>query len=158
MLLSRWALREPRVIRLPGSPGREPRIAVSALVDVPELGRIRWVGLHLDASREDGDRWEQVGALAQECGKDGIPTLLAGDFNATPDSRVMQRLLEAASDWEDTAGEWAAPTIPAASPRLRIDYVLASPRGVWRTVESTVLAEPVSSDHRPLLVALRQRQ
>jgi endonuclease/exonuclease/phosphatase (EEP) superfamily protein YafD len=94
--------------------------------------------------------------LLQEFRADGIPTLLAGDFNATPESRVMQRMLEPSSGWEDTAGEWAAPTIPAESPRSRIDYVLASPRGAWRTVESKVIPESAASDHRPLLTVLRQ--
>lgn len=155
VLLSRWPLEEPRVVRLPGSPGREPRIAVTALVELPQLGRLRWAGLHLDASREDGDRWEQAGALLREFGRDGIPTLLAGDFNATPDSRVMRRLLESSTGWGDTASVGAAPTIPAEAPRSRIDYVLASPRGVWQTVQSRVLPESVASDHRPLWVELR---
>ena len=156
LLLSHWPLREPRLVRLPGTRGREPRIAVTALVDVPQLGRIRWAGLHLDATRDDGDRWAQVGALLQEFRADGIPTLLAGDFNATPDSRVMKRMLEPSSVWEDTTGEWAAPTIPAESPKSRIDYVLASPHGAWRTMESTVIPESAASDHRPLLAVVRK--
>jgi endonuclease/exonuclease/phosphatase family metal-dependent hydrolase len=157
VLLSRWPLLEPRVVRLPGSPGREPRIAVTALVDVTQAARVRWVGLHLDASREDGDRWDQAGALLREFGADGLPTLLAGDFNATPESRVMQRLLDPSTGWEDTAATWAAPTIPAAAPRSRIDFVLASPGGAWETVESQVIPESAASDHRPLLAVLRLR-
>ena len=56
LLLSRWPLQEPRLVRLRGTQGREPRIAVTALVDVPQLGRVRWAGLHLDATPDDGDR------------------------------------------------------------------------------------------------------
>jgi endonuclease/exonuclease/phosphatase family metal-dependent hydrolase len=156
MLLSRWPLREPRVVRLPGTADREPRIAVTALVDVPQRGRIRWTGLHLDATRDEGDRWEQVGGLMKEFAPGGTPTLLAGDFNAIPQSRVMQRIVGPSSAWEDTAGQWPAPTVPAGSPRARIDYVLASPPGAWQPVESTVIAESVASDHRPLLVVLRR--
>ncbi len=156
MLLSRWALGQPRVVRLPGASDREPRIAVTALVDVPGLGRIRWAGVHLDATRDDGDRFEQAGALTREFGSDDTPTLLAGDFNSTPQSRVMQRLLAPSSPWEDTAGQSAAATVPAGTPKSRIDYVLASPCGTWQVVESTVIAESVASDHRPLLVVLRR--
>lgn len=154
-LLSRWPLKSPRVIRLPGSEGREPRIAVVAMVRAPGFGRIRWAGCHLDAERDDGDRWKQVEALDTELGRDGVPTLLAGDFNATPESRVMRRLLREGMAWDDTSREQPAPTIPAAAPRARIDYVLASPRGRWRTVESRVPAETTASDHRPLVVTLR---
>ena len=154
-LLSRWPLESPRVLRLPGTPGREPRIAVAAFVETPAFGRIRWVGLHLDASREDGDRWEQAGALLADLRQDALPTLMAGDFNATPDSRVMQRLLDPATGWTDTAQGSAAPTSPAGQPKSRIDYVLASPGNRWQVLESRVLPEAVASDHRPLLAVVR---
>lgn len=155
MLLSRWPLVEPKVFRLPGTPGSEPRIATTALVDVPGIGRIRWVNAHLDASRADNDRWEQAGALLQEFGRDGVPTLMGGDFNDTPESRVMQRLLAPTSGWEDTAALYPAPTNPANDPRTRIDYILSSPRGRWQVVEAVVLPDAVASDHRPVVATLR---
>lgn len=155
-LLSRWPLEEPRVLRLPGTAGREPRIAVIAFVQVPGIGRIRWAGVHLDATRDDGDRWNQVGSLLEQLGRDSTPTLIAGDFNATPDSRVMQRMLGPNTAWEDTAGASAAPTIPAEAPKSRIDFVLASPRGTWKTLESKVIPEAVASDHRPLVATLQK--
>ncbi len=154
-LLSRWPLRDPRVVPLPGTAEREPRIAVSARVDVPVIGRICFAGVHLDATRSDEDRWAQVGSLLWEFGGDVVPTLLAGDFNDTPESRVMERMLANHAAWVDTAAEGAAPTVPAESPRSRIDFILARPRGRWRTEESTVLPEAVASDHRPLLAVLR---
>lgn len=156
VLLSRWALQQPRVIRLPGTRGREPRIAVTALVEPPGWGRIRWTGLHFDATRADGDRWEQAGALIRELSAETVSQLAAGDFNDTPESRVLQRFTGPGGAWEDTAGGGAAPTIPAEAPRSRIDFVLAAPRGRWRVEESQVVAEAVASDHRPLVVALRR--
>ncbi len=154
VILSRWPLIEPKVVRLPGIKGREPRIATTALVDIPGFGRIRWVCLHLDATGDDADRWEQAGALLKEFPSTGIPTLLAGDFNATPESRVMKRMLSSETGWVDTAGANAALTDPADVPKMRIDYVLAAPRAKWRVLESTVIPEAVASDHRPLLVVL----
>ena len=154
LILSRRPLLQPRVVRLPGSAGREPRIATTALVEIPRLGRLRWACCHLDASRSDDDRWEQAGALLKEFGHENLPTLLGGDFNATPESRVMGRLLAADTGWIDTAGASAAPTSPAEAPRSRIDYILAHPGTAWRTLSSHVLAESVASDHRPVLVEL----
>lgn len=156
VLLSRWPLLEPRVIRLPGTPGREPRIAVTALVEPPGWGRLRWTGLHFDATRSDEDRWEQAGALLRELAAESVPQLMAGDFNDTPESRVLQRFIGPGGPWEDTAGAGAAPTIPAEAPRSRIDFVLAAPRGHWRVEESRVVAEAVASDHRPLVLTLRR--
>lgn len=155
-LLSRWPLTEPRVIRLPGQARREPRIAVTAIIEVPGFGRLRWSGCHLDATGTDSDRGEQVGALLEAFAGDPLPMLLAGDFNARPESREIQRLLEGSTGWVDTAGASAAPTIPAEAPKSRIDYVFARPAAGWTTVSSTVLDEPVASDHRPLLAVLRR--
>ncbi len=156
-LLSRWPLQQAAVKPLPGTPGREPRIVLTALIDIPGQGRIRWAGLHLDAGQDDGDRWEQAGALVQSFGTNTIPTLLAGDFNAAPESRVMRRIVAPDSGWVDTAWAWAAPTIPAQSPRSRIDYLLASPPGAWQTLESKVIPESAASDHRPVLVEIRKQ-
>lgn len=157
VLLSRWPLEAPRVLRLPGTTGREPRIAVVARVRVPGAGWVRWAGCHLDASRGDEDRWEQVAALDRVLGAGAEPLLLAGDFNDVPESRSMRRLAGEEGRWDDLAGAWAAPTIPAEAPRSRIDYVLGTPRGRWEAVASGVLPEAVASDHRPLWVDVRWR-
>jgi endonuclease/exonuclease/phosphatase family metal-dependent hydrolase len=154
LLLSRWPVLQPRVVHLPGTEGREPRIAVCAFVEVPDRGMIQWSGVHLDATRSDDDRWEQVGRLLQEFSGNEAPTLLAGDFNATPASRVMRRMLDPAMGWVDTAREHVAATIPSRAPHSRIDYILARPPAAWRAVESRVLPEEVASDHRPIIAEL----
>lgn len=154
VLMSRWPLLDPRVVRLPGTPGREPRIAVTSSIEIPGFGKMQWAGAHLDATADDKDRWEQAGALLTEFGKIEWPMLLAGDFNATPESRVMRRLLEPSTGWFDTAGAAASPTSPAEAPTSRIDYILARPGDRWRTLQSTVLPEAKASDHRALLAVV----
>ncbi len=124
VLLSRWPLESPRVIRLPGRKDHEPRIAVSADVIIPGYG-------------------------------EEVPTLLVGDFNATPESRVMQCFWASGSKWIDTAGRFAAPTIPAEAPTSRIDYILGSPRDAWQTLDSRVVSDAIASDHRPVVATLR---
>lgn len=135
-------------------PGREPRIAVTAFVEVPGVGRLRWAGCHLDATRSDEDRWEQAGALLRS--SDAIVTRRCSpaDFNATPESRVLKRFLDPETGWVDTASAQAGPTSPAEAPRSRIDYLLAHPGTAWKTTRSEVLPESVASDHRPLVVTL----
>lgn len=150
-LLSRWPLEEFAVHRLPGPADQEPRIAVSARIRRPSGSSFRFVGLHLDASREDGSRWDQAHRLNELFAHGTEPTVMAGDFNATPDSRVMRVLFD---HWTDAAAAHPEPTIPAESPRSRIDYVLLRPASVWRVQSVTVLPESVASDHRPLLVEL----
>lgn len=154
MLLSRWPLDDFRVHQLPNPNRREQRIAVSALVTLPGGHRLRFIGVHLDANGDDGDRWLQAGRLQDLFANDLMPAIMAGDFNDRPESRVMTRML---SLWADASAASPQPTIPAERPRARIDFVLLRPPGAWRAVQSKVLPESVASDHRALLVEVRVR-
>lgn len=147
-LLSRWGLKDFEVHPLPNPSGREPRMAISARVRPPGWPEFRFAGTHLDHVRDDRDRWEQAGRLIEIFGG-SEPTVLVGDFNARPDSRVMQRLL---AGWEDAARGNPEPTIPAESPRERIDYVLLRPAAFWTVRDIRVWPEAAASDHRPVLV------
>ena len=71
--------------------------------------------------------------------------LLAGDFNAEPDSKPISLLR---SQQRFTAQFDGSPTFPASHPTRRIDYILA-PRN-WR-LESCETIESSVSDHLPVL-------
>ncbi len=150
-LLSRWPLEEFTVHALPNPANVEPRIAISATVRPPGRPPLRFIGTHLDATRDDTARWQQARRLNERFGHDSIPTIFAGDFNARPDTRVMKVLGE---HFTDASAATPAPTSPAKQPTARIDYVLLRPAGAWRVVSAKVLPEAVASDHRPLLVEL----
>lgn len=76
------------------------------------------------------------------------PVIIAGDFNASPDDAAIRSLTER---WLDcTSGE---PTFSVTSPAAKIDYVLAQPRGRWRTVRSEV-PHVSMSDHFPVIATL----
>jgi endonuclease/exonuclease/phosphatase family metal-dependent hydrolase len=150
-ILSRWAIKEHTVHNLPQREGREQRIAVVAKIDGP-VGGLIFASTHLDHQIES-IRVEQAGALNRIFEtNDATVAILAGDFNATPESGSMKLLLE---QWDDSAQAMAAPTIPAENPTRRIDYILTRPKERWDVVQSEVLAEPVVSDHRPVLAILR---
>jgi len=152
-ILSRWPIKEHSVHQLPQRAGREPRILLMATVANPN-GNVVFATTHLDHEIEEL-RVEQArainGILIKDNGK--VPVVLAGDFNAVPESETMQRLFTL---WVDTAGDAAAPTIPARNPRRRIDYILVASREneVWKTLRTEVLNEPIASDHRPVKVEL----
>jgi hypothetical protein len=153
MLLSRWPLEDFRVHALPNPEKREQRIAISARIHPPGQPRFQFVGLHLDASRGDDDRWLQAARLQELFGSATEPVILAGDFNDRPESRVMQKLL---TEWEDASAGNPMPTIPAEKPDARIDFVLLPrSRSPWKVDRSEVLGEAVASDHRSVVVQLR---
>ncbi len=150
-LLSRWPLEDFVVHALPNPANVEPRIAISATVRPPGLPALRFIGTHLDATRDDTARWQQALRLNELFAHDTAPTIFVGDFNARPDTRVMKALFE---HFADASAASPAPTSPAKQPTARIDYVLLRPAPAWRVVSSKVLPEAVASDHRPLLVEL----
>lgn len=78
-----------------------------------------------------------------------MPTLLAGDLNASWESEVIQSAL---ANWSVPQSH-PLPTIPVDTPKRQIDYILYRPADVWRAIETKVLSESIASDHRPILAS-----
>jgi len=151
-ILSRFAIVEHKTHALPFTQGREPRAALEVIVRPPNLPAITFVGTHLDHFKDETDRLAQTKELDRLfLFKDAPVTLITGDFNARPESRAMQTVLEF---WNDTAADNPQPTIPSDKPHSRIDWIFTLKGHGWRVISSQVLEEKVASDHRPVLVEL----
>jgi endonuclease/exonuclease/phosphatase family metal-dependent hydrolase len=106
------------------------------------MGPISFVGTHLCHQSEEL-RTLQTRRMSQLFPSDkGIPTILAGDFNARPGSVPMNVLT--GNGWTD-----------AVSPRSVIDYVLVRQCDPWTIQDVTIVEEPGDSDHDPVLVVLQ---
>ena len=85
------------------------------------------------------------------------PLLMAGDFNATSNSRHIQHLLAAGMrDANAIAGTGLGNTWPDLGPlrylpRIRIDHTLVNARV---SVRRHILGPSIGSDHRPLLTCI----
>ncbi len=150
-VLSRSPIRRVSNRRLPGSPDREPRTALSVDVDArAPVGRVQFTTTHLDQGRDLMDQVAQASYLANASAPGPEHTsILAGDLNTRPDTRTMQIL---ARRWTDMFID--PPPEPGGRPRRRIDYVMVRQSASWRTVESRYLDAPLASDHQPVLVVL----
>lgn len=147
-LLSRWPISETTNYRLPD--GEEPRSALSVVVTLPRTGRaLRIVGIHFYRTAEE--RLAQARALDDVLAGDTLPTILAGDFNSTPDSDVMDYLSESWSILDKGPDRL---TFSSWEPVREIDYVLLRPAEGFEVLQQRLLHEPVASDHRPVLVKL----
>ena len=91
----------------------------------------------------------EAAALAALVAAEGRPTVVAGDFNATPDQWSRSRL----APWvRETTGRWRPDaTAPSGAPVANVDGVLAGPE--WRVLSSEVGPDGLS-DHRPVRAVL----
>jgi endonuclease/exonuclease/phosphatase family metal-dependent hydrolase len=150
-VLSRTPIGRVTNRRLPGSPEREPRTALTVELDLRTAGpRVSFTTTHLDQGRDLMDQVAQASYLAAGLSAgSGDAHILAGDLNTRPDTLTMQIL---ARRWTDTFAE--PPPDANGRPRRRIDYVMVQPAASWRTTEARYIDAPLASDHQPVLVAL----
>ena len=158
-ILSRWPISDDTLIRLPVNPPQarsaglyEPRGALRAIIQVPG-GSIEMINTHIDASREDFYRKQEMTTLLQLAAL-GRPTFIGGDLNAEPGSAVIEMVRGSPlrDAWAE-CGSGSGLSYPAGKPVKRIDYLLV-PSG-WRCVSGSVI-ETEASDHRPVLFVLQR--
>lgn len=145
-VLSRFPISEPKVHRLPGKPDQEQRIVLEVTATVADQP-LRFLSTHFQ--HDDGPtRERQAATVNQLFGNDTVPTILAGDLNAVPNSEPLKII---GSVWQHAIEKEPAPSHPSTNPRKRIDYILWRPMGVFRVKEVKVIPEEMASDHRPVL-------
>jgi endonuclease/exonuclease/phosphatase family metal-dependent hydrolase len=149
-ILSKYTFFTTKNHPLKAQMGKEPRAALEVQIQLKNGSLIRFVGTHLDHTKEETDRINQAKQLNELFGKDDIPTILAGDLNAEPNSKTMRFLFD---HWTPSSID-NQPTYPAKDPTKKIDYILFRPAKKWRLLEYRVIEEEVASDHRPILSVL----
>jgi endonuclease/exonuclease/phosphatase family metal-dependent hydrolase len=153
-VLSRWPLVDVRAVRLPD--GNEPRVALLVEVRLPSGETLTVVNVHLDWVEDDGFRFAQGQALANELAGLSGPYVLLGDFNDVPSSRTLALFLASARAAEKPVE--ARFTWDAERPSTEIDHVLVSPPKRWRVERVEVVPERSASDHRPVVADLVLRK
>lgn len=126
--------------------GDEQRGLLEAEIDVGGIVlRVYNVHMGLTARQRLAQAGEALAIIAN--GEKRGPVVLAGDFNAEPDSPELRLLLEAGLR-DSFAGMPAEPTFPSTAPDSRIDYILANDGLI--PLRAAVLPS-VASDHRPIV-------
>lgn len=150
-ILSRFPLKDVKTHPLRGKPKQEARILMKATVTVDSGETITLLNTHLQ--HDDGEtRERQVATINELYGTAQGTVLLAGDFNAAPNSPPVKALATRWSFATEPGGKGLL-TIPAELPTTQIDYILY--RGKLRPTEAKVIEEKVASDHRPVLAVVR---
>lgn len=136
---------------LPNPVNAEPRGCLTVTIS--------WQGMTVDVLNthlglNGQERLAQAEALVAALGEN--PVILAGDMNENLTAPAMQRLTAKLKDTFMKQAGSPAGTVPADTPRRRIDYILVS--GEFEAVKSTIVYDEttrVASDHLPYCVVLR---
>ena len=124
-------------------PGEEPRVLL-----VVELQDYVIACTHLDLEEEP--RLASVPLIVEEAQRWEKPFLLAGDWNDTPDSKLLQKMSKYFTILSGSDASY-----PADEPQECLDYVAVFKGNSVEVFESTVIDEPETSDHRPVVVRLK---
>jgi endonuclease/exonuclease/phosphatase family metal-dependent hydrolase len=156
-ILTNLPLTGPVAVELPLL--RDRRVAVSAEVPAPTVGRLRVTGLHLDHLAElhnlhrgfGSGRAEQVAALLEAI-PDHQAGILAGDFNTWRAQESEEAMRLARDAYPSMVEIPEDPTVQAFAGLIgrRSDYVLARVPEGW-TAEYRVVPDRYGSDHHPLV-------
>lgn len=160
-VLSRWPVRHDTLFRLPVEPPQqraggsyEPRGAQRVVLRA-RGGDVVVVNTHLDASRDDHYRRQEIRTVLALARTTGPTVIVGGDFNSTPESDVQADARKGGiRDAWLVCGAGDGFTYPANVPAKRIDYLYLTGASICTRAE--VLASQ-ASDHRPLLVTVRLR-
>ena len=160
-VLTHFPMRPIRADKLPGLPCKprlEPRGGLWVAIEADGT-EIQFINTHLGLKPKE--RHVQAEALL---GSDWLshpnccePTILCGDFNALPSSRVWRRLCTLLRDAQvELAGHCPKKTLFGRFPFARIDHIFIDPsiKVIGIEVPNTELTR-VASDHLPLIVKVR---
>jgi endonuclease/exonuclease/phosphatase family metal-dependent hydrolase len=131
----------------------EQRGVLQLVLDV--RGRdVLFMNTHLDYRPDDSERMKNVEELKQMVTAAGnTPIILCGDFNATPESRTIEKIRAFLTDSWTIAGKGDGFTIPVKRPAKRIDYIWVSSGKI--TPKTIEVLRSEASDHLPVIAELR---
>lgn len=151
-ILSKYPLSETKINRLPteASTKGEPRILATAKIRLPGGKLIRFGSTHLDAQKGPVNREMQIAEINRLAGEETLPFIIAGDFNATAGSTVINLLDE---EFKRTCSN-CDPTIPVITPTKTIDFIAFRPGTAFKAISTRVIPERYASDHLPVMAVV----
>jgi endonuclease/exonuclease/phosphatase family metal-dependent hydrolase len=128
----------------------EHRIFATALITLPGGKKFIFACTHLDAS-VDTNRFLQIKKIIELSEHYEYPTIIAGDFNAVPGSRIVNELDKHFTRTCNTC----AFTVSQINPIRTIDFIAYKPSNKFSVIEHKVIDEKYASDHLPVLSLLK---
>ena len=155
-ILSKFPMEETKNTPLPTDDNTkgEHRTLATATIVLPGNKRFVFACTHLDAQRGDTNRQLQIKKIVDVLKGESLPVVIAGDFNALPESSVIQQLDRS---FTRTCVTNCPFTIPEIAPNRTIDYIAFAPAKRFTVLSHSVVDESYASDHRPVKAVLQLR-
>lgn len=152
-VLSKYSISEEKVHRLPTAPetNGEPRVLATVKISLPDNTFIRFGSTHLDAQKTDTNRLLQINEIVKIASEENLPMIVAGDFNAPPNTEVIDVL----DQYFTRTCSTCEPTIPVHNPSKAIDFIFYKPQDFLSVISHRVINETYASDHLPILAILK---
>lgn len=151
-ILSKFDILETHNYPLPDdrSTKPEPRVLATARMKTPRGFEFIFASTHLEVRREE-NRLMQMEEIGKIVNATSLPFVIAGDFNARPESETVKRLDMLFKRTCDPC----EPTIPVINPNRTIDYIAFRPEDRFKVLEHKVIQETYASDHLPVFAVLQ---
>lgn len=152
-ILSRFPIARVDELQLPE--GNEPRIALSAEIELPSGRHIRVVSVHFDWVQNDSFRYAQAETLKAILDTVSLPMVLLGDFNDQPGSRTLALFTQSFTPAVKPDSDHF--TFPSTRPDQELDHIMFAPSSAWEPAQARIVTDTLTSDHRPVVTVARLR-
>ncbi len=151
-ILSKYPMLETTIHELPTKGNEEARVLATAKVEVNQGTHILFGSTHLNSSKSSENRILQMKKIVEISNSiNNMDVIIAGDFNAVPQSEVINIAEE---NFNNTCDD-CKPTFPATTPSKVIDYIFFKSKVNNLFVSSyDVIEDSHSSDHRPVFAEI----
>ncbi|NIG53512.1 endonuclease/exonuclease/phosphatase family protein [Chitinophaga sp. Cy-1792] len=150
-ILSKHPITASETLQIPVATGIEPRATSIITAQLPSKKKIVFASTHLDVEDDPAYRIKEAELLHNYFKQTKYPAILAGDFNATPETKEITILKTLFSDVAANAGA----TFPSDNPDTKLDYIFLRPIGQYKGISANVIDEKIASDHRPVSAVIK---
>jgi len=148
-VLSKFAIEDSVRFALPihADKPEENRTVAAITVTLPNKQKIIFASTHLGL--KEPNRLLQAETIMEKFGKTTSPMILAGDFNAVPESPVIAYF----DKYFTRSCTDCKPTIPVEMPNKTIDFIMHKQGSKLKSSDTKVIDEKYASDHLPVIAS-----
>ena len=147
-VLSRFPIIDTVRIGLPILPDHPEELRAVAVVTVALAKNKKLVFASTHLGLQEPNRLIQVDKIIANLSSSELPVIIAGDFNAEPDSPVISKMDQ---NFTRSCIENCQFTIPVTNPKKTIDYIMYQSQKSVKVLSHQVIDEQYASDHLPVV-------